>query len=198
MTCADYIFYDRSGNVVLQDDLQDKEFWCAEGQQKEYSFIHKFGRRLRLRIHPNKEHDAFGPDLLHEPSKRPADLKTQNTPFFASRSLYRIDPQYAVTLNKKDVDRYRAKYPDILIYFAVEWVVVKMVYTSGKVSRVEPMFGVWAIRFSDLCELVRHAPLHKYRQRTNDQRGNATESYVLSLRDLKQVVLECDVLAESW
>lgn len=183
---SNYKLFDITNNELQQGDLQDKSWWCEDGRDKEFAFVDRYGDRLGLQIHPDKATDPYGPDMLHV-SGRPADLKTQNTPFFLARTKFNLDPRLAVTFNVKDAIRYTDNYPDILVYFAVDWVAVKMVI--GDITRtVEPLSGVWAARFSHLEELFEAAPTHKYQQRIGDDAGNAQDSIVFSLADFGRVI----------
>ncbi|AUJ61376.1 hypothetical protein B6257_12700 [Bacillus velezensis] len=119
-----------------------------------------------------------------------SDLKTQNTPFFTARK-YKYNPQYTVTFNKNDADRYRENYPNIDIYFWVDWIAVRYFKKSTNPNyrdtdiRVNPMHGVWKVSFKDLDEIIKFAPLHKYKERVNDYQGNARESYLINLYNSK-------------
>ena len=169
------------GNEIDQGDLQNKGLWCKIGATKEETFVEKFGRSLQLAINPEKETNPYAPDLIKLETGNLADLKTQNTPFFQARSRFGLDPQYTVVFNSKDFDRYQKLYPNIEIYFAVDWQAVKFI---GRTSiSVEPMNGVWHIEFLKLSSLIEKAPFHSYKQRTNDRLGNAKGSYVLDISD---------------
>ena len=176
-----YKLFDNNGNQVDHYDLQAKKRWCKEGERIEEAFISKYGKKLGLIINPEKETNRFAPDLLYN-SGNLADLKTQNTPFFSTRSLYKIDPTYAVVFNRKDAVRYYKNYPNIIIYFWVEW--YSVAYQKGDFyQEVEYINGVFKIPFRHLVEILKKAPLHKYQQRVNDKKGNAKSSYVLDIRD---------------
>ena len=174
-------FFDINGNIVNQRDPQDKGFWCKSGAAQEQVFVEKFGNSLGLIINPSKKTDPYAPDLKNTANGLPADLKTQNTPFFMVRSMYGFDPQYTVVFNRGDRIRYKAEYPEIEIYFAVDWQIVK--FQGRTTIVVAPMKGVWYIPFRKLDQLLEHAPLHYYKGRKYDQKGNARDSYVLNLLD---------------
>ena len=108
--------------------------------------------------------------------------KQQNTPFFKSNSLYKINPTYAVVFNRKDAVRYWQKYRDIIIYFWVEWHSVKFIMGNFE-QNVEYINGVWRIPFGDLVSILKTAPEHSYQQRKNDTKGNAKSSFVLDIRN---------------
>ena len=177
-----YFTYDIHGNTISNHDLQDKGVWCETGASKEETFVKKYGDELGLIINPEKTENPYAPDLLNTQNGLLADLKTQNTPFFQAESRFGYDPQFTVVFNGKDRDRYNELYPDIEIYFAVDWQAVKFV-SNGKSIEVEPMVGVWKISFTELEEILKTAPFHSYQQRYDDQRGNAKGSYVLDLQN---------------
>lgn len=184
-----YKLLDVNGNDVTHHDLQDKGVWCVSGASQEEGFVQKYGKYLSLVINPAKDTDPYVPDLKNTDTGIIADLKTQNTPFFQSKSRFGIDPQFAVVFNGKDRERYKRLYPDIDIYFAVDWQVVGFVSGNNKTT-VEPMVGVWRIPFKELDKVLDTAPFHEYQQRVGDTRGNAKGSYVLDLQNpaFKRVV----------
>jgi len=178
--------YDIQGIEVTNHDLQNKGAWCEHGVRKENVFVNLHGHQLGLVINPAKKRDIYAPDLSDFIGPELADLKTQNTPFFTA-AKYGYPPQNTVTFNKKDADRYRAEYPDIDIYFWVQWVAVRYFRESTNERypdtdiQVEPMYGVWKVSFKDLDEIIKTAPLHAYQERVNDNQGNAKESYLINL-----------------
>ena len=174
-----YHLYDTSGNEVTHHDLQDKGPWCQTGATFEETFVSKYGKSLNLVINPAKANDPYAPDLLDMSKDILADLKTQNTPFFQARTRYNMNPQFVVTFNLKDYRRYKELYPNIDIYFWVEWLITGFV-GSTKVD-VRPMSGIWMIPFQDLDKVVANAPIHSYVMRQNDIVGNAKNSYLLDL-----------------
>ncbi len=174
-----YRLFDINGQEVNQHDLQDKGVWCRSGASKEEVFVEKFGKDLNLIINPEKTRNPYVPDLLNTSNNLLADLKTQNTPFFQAKSRFGYDPQYTVVFNEKDRQRYNKYYPEIEIYFAVDWQVIK--FQSKSILEVVPMVGIWYIPFCKLEHLLEAAPFHSYQQRVSDQRGNAKGSYVLTL-----------------
>ena len=176
-----YKLFNREGSEITLRDLQDKGPWCLFGVSKEDAFVEKFGKQFQIVINPEKTTNRYAPDLFNESSKKNGDLKTQNTPFFQAKSRYGIDPQYAVTFNVKDYERYLKQYPSIEIYFWVHWEAIK--FSSSSTIEVEPMEGVWFIPFPDLIKVIKSSPVHTYQQRTNDTKGNARDSYVLDLRN---------------
>ena len=180
-----YTLFDRDGNEINLHDLQDKGFWYDRGVRKEEVFVDKYGDRLNLDINPKKQTNKAALDLINTQNNREGDLKTQNTPFFTAEKNYNINPQYAVTFNNNDKERYEKKYEDIDIYFAIDWQAVRIEFPNDSFDPIEvnPMEGIWRIRFLDLCKMVEKNYLHEYKQRKNDNRGNAKSSYVLDLND---------------
>jgi len=181
-----YKLFDANNNEVTQHDLQDKGPWCLHGVSKENSFISQYGNKFNLVINPEKANNIYAPDIFNTTTKLVGDLKTQNTPFFTA-TKYGIDIQYAVTFNVKDYERYLKSYPQIEIYFWVSWEVISFENDYAK-KRVNPMTGVWFIKFENLKKLIEKAPVHSYMQRQNDQKGNARESYVLNLNDMTRKI----------
>ncbi len=140
---------------------QDKEFWCSAGAAQEERFASPVRGGCVLLMNPAKAENKYTHDLY---MMMPADLKTVRTKF-RTADKYGVDPDTAVTLNKKDVDRYSEKYPNIVIIFDID-------------------FGTYkSIRYASLRAIqkwveIGRAKLHKYLQRDGDK-VNATESYVL-------------------
>ena len=184
-----YKQFDFDGNEVSHHDLQDKSVWCKDGENIEQGFIDKYGSKLQLVLNPEKEINPYAPDLLRTNDKRTADLKTQNTPFFKAGEFYDIDPPYAIVFNIKDSVRYSDKYPDIIIYFWVNWMVERFVMNEKEIF-AKKISGVWMIEFKNALQLIKSAPIHEYIQRRYDMKGNAKGSYVFDLRNelFKQVI----------
>lgn len=176
-----YQQFDKDGNEINHANLQAKSIWCKDGENIEEAFVKKYGKRLDLSINPEKTENPFAPDLVYQEDQI-ADLKTQNTPFFKAKSLYGIDATYAVVFNRKDAIRYYRKYPDIIIYFWVEWHSVKFKMGSHTIE-VAYINGVWKIPFRKLTGLLKEAPVHQYQQRKDDKNGNAKSSFVLDIRN---------------
>jgi hypothetical protein len=97
-----YQMFDINNKELLYHDLQDKSHWCRDGEQVEEAFVRQFGERLGLIINPEKRTNPYAPDLLNTKNNKIGDLKLQSTPFFKAKSLYNIDPTYAVVFNLKD------------------------------------------------------------------------------------------------
>jgi len=177
-----YRLYDPNGIEVTPRDLQNKSWWHHHGVDKENAFVNKYGDLLQVIINPLKESDPQVPDLYRLQFEKLAELKTQNCPFFQAQSRFNLDPQYTVVFNLKDELLYSSQYPEIDIYFWVDWHAVKFENRHSNIT-VNQMTGVWLISFSDLSLLCKEAPVHSYGQRRDDTRGNAKSSYVLNLLD---------------
>lgn len=171
-------------NQVLFN-TEDRDQWYVWGEDEENDFVEKVVPRLHidLRINPQKARCPWAIDLHDYTHDRPADLKTQNTPFFtAGRYMYGnvpYDPTYAVTFNRKDYENYVQRYPECDIYFWVYW--KQLAYRDIRVQRI---CGVWRASFQRMAEKIEagEVALHPYMNRVNDDH-NAKDSYVFDLRD---------------
>lgn len=161
---------------------EDKAYWCARGEQEELVFVQSIAHAhgLNATINPMKAIDPFAPDLLVDVGL--ADLKTQRTPFFTARRRYRFDPQFTVTLNVGDVGRYTGYGDDFAIFFWVRWDTLERSF-GGRSYAVRPLEGIWQTSAGEVCGWVEsgRAVPHRYRNRTDDTRGNARDSYLLDL-----------------
>lgn len=169
-------------NAAVPHNTEDKGWWYQHGERLEVTFAHLCRERLKIDAHinPEKERDRTVPDLVVEGVL--ADLKTQNTPFFTARK-YRIDPRFAVTFNRKDYERYKALYPQIVIYFWLDWK-----QTEWRESRVEYLGGFFRLPFSEVAALIEGgAPEHYYIHRQNPGDRNAKSSFLLDIRRFEQL-----------
>jgi len=144
--------------------------------------VNTFGSELKISINPEKIENPYAPDIIRNTDGNLGDLKTQNTPFFKAKTLFQIHPSYAVVFNIKDYNRYKEKYPNIVIYFWVNWMVRKFKMNNNEIT-VDKISGVWMINFIDVGKLVKTAPKHFYQQRRFDNKGNAKGSYVFDIRN---------------
>lgn len=180
--------YDIQNNEVNHGDVEDRLAWYVHGEAKEETFVQLFGHQLNVMINPEKQINPAAVDLIDPTNGLLIDLKTENTPFFTAEIMYNINPQFAVTLNQVDVQRYQQLYPNMKLFFWVEWIPVRYVSNNQRyadnVIKVEPMHGVWSISLEQVITIIENErpPLHPYGNRRNDQRGNARHSYVLDLR----------------
>jgi len=161
-------------------DTENKTPWLRFGEQREATFIESVAPEIGLaaRKNPAKEDDPTALDLLVDDA--PADLKTQETPFFTAEKTYGLPPQYVVTFNANDYRRYIDKQPlDVL--FWVRW----REELSGYGAEVAAMEGVWRTPFEHIREMVGsgEAPCHTYNRRQGDP-DNANASYLLDLRTM--------------
>jgi hypothetical protein len=161
-------------------DLNDKTGWCKYAVHEEELFVFLYGSRLNLRMNPAKAENQYAPDLLWNHCT-PAELKIRKTPLFIA-GRYKLDPQYAVTINLKDIDRYQEKYPSMPIYFWVWWHQLE-----GFGRTVKPMQGVWGIYVQDLVKLCTEDRVIEYEKRRMDTLGNAKSSYVISVTKMKEL-----------
>lgn len=169
-------------NDFVPHDTEDKNWWCHHGENLEVSFVEICREQLHLdmQINPEKAKDRYAPDLIvHDGEKYIiADLKTQNTPFFTA-SRYGMDPRYAVTFNRKDYTRYKTRYPDIVIFFWLDWV-----QTRWKDQEVAPLAGIFQCPFRFLLDEIEkgNAKEHFYLARKYDTAGNAKSSFLFDVR----------------
>ena len=168
-------------------DNEDKLAWCAYGEETEHVFSQQRLFDLGLAGHVNleKKTNPFTHDLFVQ---FPVDLKTVTTPLFMAREMYDLNPQYTVTINHKDVTRYKQLYPNILIMFDVNWKELSK-EINGNVYTVAPMTTTVAGFVSDVRRAVQKCGNKKitYKNRIDDNSGNAKESWVFDIRHLHQV-----------
>lgn len=117
-----------------------------------------------------------------------SDLKSVTTPLFKARELYGLDPQYTVTFNDKDGKRYRELYPNLVVFFDVNWSVTSK-RIGDDVYEVEPMHETYAGFLSDIRRAIRTCGSKRleYRQRVDDTAGNAKSSWVFDVRELHKI-----------
>ncbi|MDD4804919.1 MAG: RecQ family ATP-dependent DNA helicase, partial [Candidatus Pacebacteria bacterium] len=149
---------------------------------------------LDAQINPKKETDPTVPDLIVEGQL--SDLKTQKTPFFTAYRYHKMEngipvpynPAYTVTFNHKDYKRYNKLYPDIDIYFWVKWKETSYSSSFGTSVQVANVSGVWIANFDQLKYLIEEKQyhLHEYSKRIT-RAGNARDSYLIDLRDLRRL-----------
>lgn len=145
-------------------DPQDKKAWCERGGEQERAFAGPLlPRGGAVMLNPAKAEDKYSHDLY---VTLPGDYKKISTRFQKAEELYGIPSRSAITLNCKDVDRYTAKYPNILIVFDVDYGDYKRLCyaTLGEIRK--------AIKYEK-------AKRHTYKDRQDDTQGNAKDSWVL-------------------
>jgi hypothetical protein len=163
-------------------DTEDKRWWCKHGQQLEVAFVDNCARiGLRARINPDKATNVYAPDLIVNDCL--ADLKAQTTPFFSARQ-YGMNPRFTVTFNRKDFERYRELYPDLVVYFWINWQTL-----AWRDINVKPLSAVFRSPFDRIASLVTSggAVEHQYRRREDDRSGNARSSFLIDARSLEFV-----------
>ena len=172
-----YELFDFENNSISFDELDDKAFWCAHGEQQEKAFINVFKKLQRsgsidnkynASIHPEKEINPYHPDLLIN-ENLVGDVKIKNSPLFMARS-YSVSPQFALTIDLKDIFNYRkrllTKNQDILIFVWVKWEAHKMV-TQFNTYSVNKMGGIWVSTISKLLSFLENnkVGIHWYKER---------------------------------
>ena len=148
------------------DSNQDKHAYCKLGERMERQFLTKsFDCGLSFVMNPSKHENKYTHDFF---AMFPCDLKTQSTKF-RTANRYNINSDYAITINKKDIDRYNKLYPHIILIIDVQ-------FPEYKSTHYAPLFM--------LNRLIKKgsAKLHVYQERVNDTQGNAKESYVFDSR----------------
>ncbi|HEY2326660.1 MAG TPA: hypothetical protein VGH52_04155 [Gaiellaceae bacterium] len=163
--------------------LEDKEWWCAAGEDKERAFVEQVLPLLGFsgEINPAKQEDRFAPDLVV--NGHLADLKSQRTPFFKAQELFGVDPQFAVSFNDKDYRRYAEHYPELDIYYWVVWQTTTR-RIGSKERSVKPMAGVWRATFAAMRYRIEHESVrsHTFLHRLLDGPGNGKSSYMFDVR----------------
>jgi hypothetical protein len=165
-------------------DTENKQDWCASAipQENAFAINRLFDLGLSGNINLSKKTDVYTHDLF---ISFPSDLKSVQTPLFKAKELFGIDPQYAVTFNKKDAVRYRNLYPNIIVVFDINWKETQA-DLGGTIYRVNPMHMTVAGFLSDIRRAIVKSGTKtiEYRRRVDDQSGNAKESWVFDSRDL--------------
>ena len=168
-------------------DTEDKRWWVDYGKALEHKFVDLCVNMLGIDacINPAKQEDKLAPDLVV--NGRVADLKTQHTPFFLAQKFAGIPPTYAVTFNRIDYIRYNKLYPDIDIYFWIDWKVKEM-SIRGTVHTVDDHNGIYLLPFVEVSKLIDNGAYeHGYAKRIYDTKGNAKSSYVLDIRQFVRI-----------
>lgn len=166
-----YQLFDRNNTVITNADLQNRSAWYEHGVRREEVFVRRYGEKLGVSINPQKRRDPTVPDLVCHGSL--ADLKCQNTPFFFAFKLG-VRPTFAVTFNLKDAfnyGRWGKDYPNLVIFYWVDWVAVKMV-SNEKIYTAEPLTGIWKVSYAALEKMRRSSPIHWYNQRARQPETN--------------------------
>lgn len=166
---------------------EDKQAWCdaAEAQERAFAVNRLFDLGLSGAVNVAKRADPFTHDLF---INFQADLKSVRTPLFMAKDLYGIDPQYAVTFNIKDGNRYAKLYPNIVVVFDVNWAETEK-ELGEKVYRVNKMHETYAGFLDDIRRAIMldGSKRIEYHRRTEDTQGNARSSWVFDVRRLHKL-----------
>jgi hypothetical protein len=168
-------------------DTENKQEWCDYGDDAERIFA--AGRLFQLglggHINPQKKTNPYVHDLYVQ---FPSDLKTVRTPLFKSMELYGIDPQYAVTFNHKDAERYKDLYPNIIVIFDILWNECHKEFGGVKYQVADMHLSVAGF-LSDIRNAIIKSGSHRidYARRVEDTSGNAKSSWVFDARHLQQI-----------
>ena len=85
---------------------QDRFSYYKLGEKYEDKFVEICkAHEIEADINPEKKTNPYAPDLIMK--GKVSDLKTQTLPFFKSQEKFNISPLDAITLNRKDVERYK-------------------------------------------------------------------------------------------
>lgn len=151
-------------------DVEDKLAWCKFGEEQEKDFLENVVKNYKLTIAKNKkkETDPYTHDIW---TIFPSDLKTIRTPFYKAKELYNIESRYAITMNDKDVVRYK-KYPFFILVFDI-------LYSEWMKEREIRITSIHHI--SNLIESNK-AKKHALKNRINDKKGNGKENWLFDYR----------------
>lgn len=153
-------------------DTEDKQAWCKYGEQLEKEFVANSAfHNTAFKINPDKETNPYVYDLVMETA---ADLKSCKTPWRLSEKMFGIPSKYAVTIDDKDIQRYRELYPSITLIFDVDYPDYTAVHFTD----------IWRI-FELIGTGLAHR--HVYQKRVNDTRGNAKTSWVFDVRYIPEI-----------
>lgn len=172
-------------------DTEDKPWWILAGHQRRVAFVEEvaptFG--LPVEMNPANEDDRSQAELFVDGF--PCDLQCPTTPFFKAEELYGSPIKYAVTWNRADYLRYLDGSGGADLLWWVHWdetqkTIGKNAYSIGFLT------GVWRVPYIEIAERIEagKTPLHVYKRRVADARGNAKESYILDLRRFQQLTPE--------
>lgn len=183
----------------MMHNTEDKEWWTKHGSRKEEDFVRDICPRIPLnaQINPKKINNPYLPDLIVDGEL--ADLKYQTTPFFKAGVIYGIDPQFAVTFNHKDFNRYKEKYPEITVYYWINWESLEKTIRR-EVFIVPYLFGVWKAPFNTIQDIITNGGVqsHEYQRRRGDKLGNAKDSYVFDVRWFEEIYREHEHIEDEF
>ena len=146
-------------------DNEDKLSWCQYGEELEHEFL---DGSFPVTLNPKKVSDKFTHDFFIH---LPCDLKSIMSKWIKSESLFGIPSEHAISINQKDLQRYRDLYPNLIMILNVQW------------------SGVYLLPVSYAINLIKQgkAKRHEYKNRQNDTKGNAKISWIFDLRNLEKI-----------
>ena len=169
-----------------EHNTEDKNYWVDKfGPKNELKFCDIVCPIIKRHgiLNPEKVTNPYVPDLIVE--ERLSDLKYQSTPFYSCGHYYNYDPQFTCTFNLKDFTHYGQKYPNLDLYYWVDYPDMEKVHRNKEIH-IHRMEAIFVINYQDLKTLIetKKSPLHSYLGRTNDTKGNAKSSYLIDVRDM--------------
>lgn len=169
-------------------DTEDKQWWMRAGQMRRVAFAELIAPTLGLPVELNPANDADHTQAELFVGGVPCDLQCPTTPFFKAEELYGIPVKHAVTWNRVDYQRYLDGGGGIDLLWWVHWDETQKVIGRRPYSTAF-LTGVWRVPYEAIAERIRSGktPLHVYKRRVGDKRGNAKESYILDLRRFERL-----------
>lgn len=178
-----------------EHDTEDKSYWVNQyGTKKEIEFcnlMNSIGGYSTI-PNPSKQFDKYAPDILVNGAL--SDLKYCGTPFYTARKYHGLDPQFVITFDDKDYLRYKSKYPEILIYFWVEYPDASGQFGGESIS-IRKVNHIFEIPFNRMMQYIELGgiPHHTYKRRLADEIGNSRGSYLFDIRSMKCIFKGTDV-----
>ena len=159
---------------------QDKKAYVEWGGAQEHPFTQKNAvKGWRFAMNPEKAHNPYAHDLF---ACVPIDLKTMDRQWDHSQRMFGIPSEWAVSINTKDFVKYARECENIIIVLDVRW--LNAVYTIT-LDRARYLIG------------RRRAKRHFYKDRVDDEDGNAKDSFVFDLRDLDRTNVPLKLLTNT-
>ena len=85
---------------------QDRFAYYRLGEKYEDKFVQICQHyEIDAEINPEKKTNPYAPDIIM--NGKISDLKTQTLPFFMSEKKFNISPLDTISINRKDVERYK-------------------------------------------------------------------------------------------
>lgn len=151
-------------------NVEDKQAWCKFGEEQERDFLENVVKNYKLTVARNKkkETNPYTHDIW---TLFPSDLKTIRTPFYKAKELYNIESRYAITMNDKDVVKYK-EYPFFILVFDIlysEWMQEREIRVTS---------------IHHILHLIEEnkAKKHALKNRVNDTKGNGKENWIFDYR----------------